>query len=82
MPSLADLQTAQDEVFACMRILGASPEGTVANLAGRGYTQKNLGELQQQYDWLGAKIAAAAKASASASAGGGAGVAEFGGPGQ
>ncbi len=79
MPSTAELQAAQDEVFATMRILGASPDGTVVNVGGRGYTLKNLGELQQQYDWLGRKIADAARSAAAAS-GGGAGVAEFGGP--
>jgi hypothetical protein len=80
MPSLADLQIAQNEVFATMRILATSPEGTVQNLGGRGYTQKDMRELQTQYDWLGTKIASAARAAGNA--GGGAGVVEFGGPSQ
>jgi hypothetical protein len=80
MPSAAALQAELDALFSTMQILRASPEASV-QLAGRSWTQKNLQELQRQYDWVEGKLAAALKAaSAAVAAGGGAGVIEFGGP--
>ena len=79
---IAALTDLQAKAISTLGILATSPEGTIQNLGGRGYTQKNMKELEELVDWCARKIADATRAAApSAAAGGGAGVAEFGKPG-
>jgi len=82
MPTVVDLQAELEALFTLMETLReAGPEASVTGPAGRGFTLRDLGEIQRQYDWVEGKLLKAQRAAATAiAAGGGAAVVEFGGP--